>query len=86
MGRRRQDGIYVETFIAASMERVWELTQSPDVHQRWDLRFSSIRYLPKASDAEPQRFLYETRIGLGLAIRGTGESVATRAGEDGSAV
>lgn len=86
MGLRRQDGIYVERFIAAPFDRVWELTQSPAVHQRWDLRFSSIHYLPKASAAAPQRFLYETRIGFGLAIRGTGESVATRAGEDGSAV
>lgn len=54
--------------------------------QRWDLRFSRIRYLPKADDAEPQRVKYETRIGAGLAIRGTGESVATRIADDGSAV
>jgi hypothetical protein len=65
---------------------VWDLTQKPKEHQRWDLRFSSIEYLPKSNDSEPQRFLYETRIGAGLAIRGTGESIATRMAEDGSAV
>jgi hypothetical protein len=82
---RRQTGIYVEILIRAPLERVWELTQKPEVHERWDLRFSSIEYLPKSSESEPQRFLYETRIGAGLAIRGTGESVATRIAEDGSA-
>ena len=73
-----QAGIYVECTIDASLERVWELTQNPEMHQRWDLRFSRITYLPKASPDEPQRFLYETRIGFGAAIRGTGESVATK--------
>jgi len=67
------------------MERVWQLTQEPDVHQRWDLRFSRIQYLPRPNPDEPQRFLYETRIGFGLAIRGTGESIATRTLADGSA-
>lgn len=85
MVRSRQPGIYVEALIHAPFERVWDLTQAPDVHQRWDLRFSRIHYLPRASDTEPQRFLYETRIGLGLAIRGTGESIATRHGMDGDA-
>ena len=85
MSAKSQPGIYVEICIDAAMERVWELTQVPALHQRWDLRFSSITYLPKSKDAEPQRFLYETRIGAGLAICGTGESVATRVSEDGSA-
>jgi hypothetical protein len=42
-------GIYVEIFIRAPIERVWTLTQQPDLHQRWDLRFSEIQYLPKAT-------------------------------------
>ena len=85
MARSRQPGIYVETLIHVPLERVWALTQAPEVHGRWDLRFSEIQYLPKASDAEPQRFLYQTRIGLGLAIHGTGESIATRLGPNGDA-
>ncbi|SEC53985.1 DoxX-like family protein [Terriglobus roseus] len=86
MTTRRQPGIYVEILIDAPLERVWELTQEPGVHQRWDLRFTNIEYLPRPSSEEPQRFLYETRIGAGLAIRGTGESIATRTAEDGSAI
>jgi uncharacterized membrane protein YphA (DoxX/SURF4 family) len=67
------------------MDQVWRLTQEPDFHQRWDLRFTRIKYLPKVDGEDPQRFLYETRIGFGLVIRGTGESVATRLSPDGTA-
>ncbi len=71
-------GLYIETEIKGSLDQVWELTQVPALHERWDLRFSSITYLPKGSEDEPQRFTYATRIGFGLNIEGTGESVATR--------
>ncbi len=65
------------------MERLWELTQQPHLHQRWDLRFTEIQYLPKTT--ETQYFLYVTRIGAGISIAGTGESVATHTATDGSA-
>jgi hypothetical protein len=78
-----QPGIYVEILIKEALERIWQLTQEPDLHERWDLRFTRIQYLPRASSAEPQRFLYETRIGFGLTIAGTGESVADRSLEHG---
>jgi len=68
----------VEIFLRAPLDEVWRLTQQPAVHQRWDLRFSEIQYLPRPDESEPQRFLYATRIGFGLAIRGTGESVGER--------
>ena len=67
----------------AEMERLWQLTQDPALHQRWDLRFSTIRYLPKSDDAALQQFLYETRIGFGLAIGGEGESTGTRSSTSG---
>ena len=76
--------IYVETFIRAGLEDVWRHTQLPDLHERWDLRFSSIRYLPRPDPDAPQRFVYETRIGFGLRVQGEGESVATREGHDGT--
>jgi DoxX-like family len=75
-------GIYVEIPICASMEELWERTQNPQLHQRWDLRFTQIEYLPRKGD-EPQRFLYRTRIGFGLKIDGQGESVGERDGEGG---
>ena len=82
---RTNAGLYIESRIKADMDLIWRLTQDPAFHQRWDLRFTRIDYLPKSSEQDPQRFLYETRIGFGLAIRGTGESVATRLSSDGSA-
>lgn len=67
------------------MDEVWRLTQQPAEHQRWDLRFTEITYLPRPDASEPQQFLYATRIGFGLAVRGTGESVGERVAESGEA-
>ncbi|KAA9381507.1 hypothetical protein F5972_01325 [Microbispora cellulosiformans] len=53
------------------MDALWELTQTPDQHQRWDLRFSEIDYLPRA-DGEPQKFRYAIRLFPGLVITGAG--------------
>jgi hypothetical protein len=75
--------IYVEVPIRAPIERIWELTQTPDLHERWDLRFTSIDYLPR-DEGDPQKFLYETRIGFGLKIRGEGESVGEANKPDGT--
>jgi hypothetical protein len=76
--------IFVESIIRVSLDELWRATQEPRLHQRWDLRFSEIEYLPKSSDDEPQRFLYRTRIGAGLDIAGEGESVGERSTADGS--
>ncbi len=81
----RQPGIYVEIFLCAPLNEVWRLTQHPAEHQRWDLRFSEIRYLPRPDESKPQQFLYATRIGFGLTIRGSGESVGERIAADGEA-
>ncbi len=69
--------IYIETTIHGSMDELWSKTQDPTQHQQWDLRFSRIDYLPKAHEDDPQRFTYNTHIGL-IGIHGMGESVATR--------
>jgi LPXTG-motif cell wall-anchored protein len=76
-------GLYIELPMRTEMDRLWKLTQDPALHQRWDLRFSTIRYLPKLDEGAPQQFLYETRIGFGLAIVGAGESTGTRSGMTG---
>jgi DoxX-like family len=76
--------IYVEILIRAPMEALWDHTQTPTLHERWDLRFSRIEYLPRGSETEPQRFLYSTRIGFGLQVAGEGESVGERGLADGS--
>ena len=76
-------GIYVEIPIRASIDELWEKTQDPQLHQRWDLRFTQIEYLPRHGE-EPQKFLYRTRVGFGLKIDGEGESVGERDGEGGA--
>lgn len=68
-------GIYVEILICADPDEIWRRTQIPDLHERWDLRFTAIDYLPRRSEDEPQRFVYSTRIGFGLRIEGRGESI-----------
>ncbi|MGN7454118.1 DoxX-like family protein [Paenibacillus pasadenensis] len=73
--------VYVELAMRCTMEELWRHTQQPEQHERWDLRFSSIRYLPR-EEGEAQRFLYTTRIGFGLAIRGSG-ATRERTGPDG---
>jgi hypothetical protein len=76
--------IYVEILIHAPMDALWAHTQTPALHERWDLRFSSIEYLPRVSDASPQQFRYATRIGFGFEIDGEGETVGEAMREDGS--
>ncbi|WP_342598851.1 DoxX-like family protein [Psychrobacillus sp. FSL H8-0483] len=75
--------IYVEITINSEMEKLWEATQNPKLHEQWDLRFSSITYLPKQEN-QPQHFLYKTKIGFGLSIAGFGKSVGTFQAEDNS--
>lgn len=75
--------IYVETSISSDMEKVWEASQNPQLHEQWDLRFSSITYLPKKED-EPQLFEYKTNIGFGFSISGWGKSVGTFHAKDDS--
>ncbi len=69
--------LYVQIEMQTSMERLWDLTQTPGLHQQWDLRFTDIRYLPRPEPNEPQRFRYATRIGFGVGIRGEGETAGS---------
>jgi hypothetical protein len=78
--------IYVEIRIRGDMDELWRRTQDPDLHERWDLRFSEIVYLPRLDETAPQQFSYATRIGFGLRIRGAGESVGSRVGAGGERV
>lgn len=71
-------GIFVQVPICGSIDDVWAKTQTPGWHQRWDLRFTTIDYLPRLDDSQPQGFRYTTQIGFGLRIAGDGETVAIR--------
>ncbi|MBK0418518.1 SRPBCC family protein [Leucobacter sp. CSA1] len=79
--RPRDRALYVETLIRAPMERVWELTQDPELHARWDARFSAIVPLRVRADGAAE-FRYELRVGP-WTIRGTGVSLGERRGRGG---
>jgi hypothetical protein len=68
----RRTPIYVESRIRASMDALWDATQRPEQHRRWDFRFGQIEYLPRV-DEEPQRFTYATTVAPGVTIAGSGE-------------
>ena len=57
------------------MEALWGHTQTPTLHERWDLRFHASSICLGGARNEPQRFLYATRIGFGFQVAGEGESV-----------
>ncbi|MCK1995164.1 hypothetical protein GW626_18830 [Peribacillus muralis] len=76
--------IYVEIPIQATLDEVWRMTQKPELHEQWDLRFSSITYLPKKSEDDRHSFLYETKLGRYVKVAGWGKSVGTHNKKDGS--
>lgn len=80
---RRRTPIYVESRIRAPMDRLWDATQDPEQHERWDVRFGRITYLPRR-DGDAQRFTYSTTVAPGFTISGSGESLGERDRADGS--
>ncbi|HEX3541613.1 MAG TPA: hypothetical protein VHT75_14355 [Acidimicrobiales bacterium] len=80
---RTRRPIYVESRIKAPLNRLWEATQQPEQHRRWDARFGTITYLPR-SHGESQRFTYATTVAPGITIAGTGESLGDRDRADGT--
>jgi hypothetical protein len=75
--------IYVEVGIRAPMERVWNLSQDPALHPRWDLRFSRIIPIER-NDQGLLNFRYEFRLPSHV-IQGTGTSLGHRYRSDGQA-
>lgn len=82
MGKRRS--LYVETLIRAEVDDLWRCTQEPGQHQRWDLRFTRIEYLPRAAGDGGQRFSYSVSLLPGLRVDGTGVCAGERARPDGT--
>lgn len=74
--------IYVEIDIDTEMEDIWDASQQPDLHVQWDLRFSSIHYLPK-KEGEPQKFTYIRKVAPFITVKGWGKSVGTRSEASG---
>ncbi|MER5784404.1 hypothetical protein ABT104_22195 [Streptomyces mobaraensis] len=76
-------GLYVEALIRADPDDLWDRTQQPARHRRWDLRFTDITYLPCAP-GEPQRFRYATRVLPFLTVAGVGVAAGERHRPDGT--
>lgn len=75
------NGIYVETTIAGDPKQLWQATQDPQSHVRWDVRFSKI--LPDQTLDGAVRFAYERHVPFHV-IRGTGVSIGERHRPDGT--
>jgi hypothetical protein len=74
--------LYIEAEIRVGLAELWEATQDPARHRRWDLRFTHIDYLGH-EDGGPQRFRYGVRV-LGIMLSGTGTCAGQRGRPDGS--
>lgn len=74
--------IYVEIDIDSTVEKVWQYTQQPDLHEQWDLRFTSITYKEKEHEQD-QTFTYTTKIMPGVVVSGWGESKGTHEKDSG---
>lgn len=68
--------------IAADADRVWQATQDPESHVRWDVRFSRITPEP-APEGRVIRFAYERVVPFHV-VRGTGVSIGERQRGDGT--
>lgn len=70
MTRHRK--IVVEAIIPAPVETVWERSQNPVEHVRWDIRFNDIRYREDKDERGFSLMDYRTRIGFGITVDGIG--------------
>src|SRR5258708_2969539 len=80
----KRKAIDVETVIRTDLDTLWQRTQDPQVHHRWDLRFTSVVRLTDPEKDGPHRFIYLTRLPFGITLHSEGESVGSKDGPDGS--
>ncbi|MFZ4282624.1 hypothetical protein [Streptomyces rhizosphaericola] len=78
-------GLYIEALIRTDPELLWERTQEPALHQRWDLRFTEISPVPGGT-GDGQRFRYATRVLPFVTVAGTGTNAGERHRADGERV
>ena len=79
----KKNPIYVEIDIDSTIDDVWQYTQQPDLHEQWDLRFTTITYNEKEHEQAPQTFTYTTKVMPGLKVSGWGESKGTHEKDSG---
>ena len=69
---KKPNKIIVEAIVPCDVETLWERSQNPALHIRWDLRFSHIEYLDERDEKGFQLMDYRTKIGFGMEIKGIG--------------
>lgn len=65
--------IVVESLVRTTVEDIWEKTQNPENHIKWDIRFDSITYLKDDGDDDFSKLKYVTTVGFGMKIEGEGK-------------
>ena len=68
----KNDKIVVEVLVAAPLPLIWERSQNPEEHIKWDIRFSDIQYLDSCDEKGRPALLYRTKIGFGVSVSGFG--------------
>jgi hypothetical protein len=63
--------VVVTAFVPAPVQVVWERTQTPEEHVRWDIRFTDIAYRTERDERGFELLDYATRF-LGVSVRGVG--------------
>lgn len=69
---KKANKIIVEAIIPCDVETLWARSQEPELHIRWDIRFSHIKYTEELDEKGFQLMDYRTKIGFGLEIKGIG--------------
>jgi hypothetical protein len=69
---KRNRKIVVEAIIPASVETVWERTQTPEPHVAWDIRFTNITYLDETDERGFNIMDYRTDVVFGIEVQGIG--------------
>lgn len=77
MVNMRNKPIYVEIEMKSDIDTIWSFTQQPELHEQWDLRFSSITYNEKLHKDDAQTFTYTTNLMPGIRVSGWGVSKGT---------
>ena len=68
----RSRKIVVEAVLPASVELVWDRTQTPELHVAWDIRFTRIKYIDKLDPRGFRMMDYRTSVGFGIEVSGVG--------------
>ena len=77
----KSNTLVIETLVDAPLKMVWNRTQDPETHIRWDIRFTEIKYLGAKDKNGFNLMQYKTQIGFGIRIVGKGKYLHSKTHE-----